>query len=90
LVTLRRIVMPQALRVIVPGLNSQYISLAKNSSLAVACGYTDLYSVAETTLNQTGRAVEVVLLLLGSYLVIDLLISALMNGVNAAVQLRER
>jgi general L-amino acid transport system permease protein len=88
--TLRRIVMPQALRVIVPGLNSQYISLAKNSSLAVACGYTDLYSVAETTLNQTGRAVEVVLLLLGSYLVIDLLISALMNGLNAAVQLKER
>ena len=90
LVTLRRIVMPQALRVIVPGLNSQYISLAKNSSLAVACGYTDLYSVAETTLNQTGRAVEVVLLLLGSYLVLDLLISALMNGLNAAVQWKER
>ncbi|MEN9541711.1 MAG: hypothetical protein RLZZ459_1802, partial [Cyanobacteriota bacterium] len=88
--TLRRIVLPQALRVIVPGLNSQYISLAKNSSLAVACGYTDLYSVAETTLNQTGRAVEVVLILLGSYLVIDLLISALMNGLNSAVQLRER
>jgi general L-amino acid transport system permease protein len=58
--------------------------------LAVACGYTDLYSVAETTLNQTGRAVEVVVLLLGSYLVIDLLISALMNGLNAAVQLKER
>lgn len=89
-VTLRRIVMPQALPVIVPGLNSQYISLAKNSSLAVAVGYTDLYSVAETTLNQTGRAVEVVLLLLGSYLVIDLLISALMNGLNQLVQLRER
>ena len=88
--TLRRIVLPQALRVIVPGLNSQYISLAKNSSLAVACGYTDLYSVAETTLNQTGRAVEVVLILLGAYLVIDLLISALMNGLNSAVQLRER
>ena len=88
--TLRRIVLPQALRVIVPGLNSQYISLAKNSSLAVACGYTDLYSVAETTLNQTGRAVEVVLILLGAYLVIDLLISALMNGLNRLVQLRER
>ena len=88
--TLRRIVLPQALRVIVPGLNSQYISLAKNSSLAVACGYTDLYSVAETTLNQTGRAVEVVLILLGSYLVIDLLISALMNGVNSWVQIKER
>jgi general L-amino acid transport system permease protein len=90
LLTLRRIVMPQALRVIVPGLNSQYISLAKNSSLAVACGFTDLYSVSETTLNQTGRAVEVMLILLGSYLVIDLVISALMNGLNGLVQLRER
>ena len=90
LVTLRRIVMPQALRVIVPGLNSQYISLAKNSSLAVACGFTDLYSVSETTLNQTGRAVEVMLILLGSYLVIDLVISALMNGLNGLVQLKER
>jgi len=88
--TLLRVVLPQSLRVIVPGLNSQYISLAKNSSLAVACGYTDLYSVAETTLNQTGRAVEVVLILLGAYLVIDLLISALMKGVNRLVQLKER
>jgi general L-amino acid transport system permease protein len=53
-------------------------------------GYTDLYSVAETTLNQTGRAVEVVLLLLGAYLAIDLLISLLMNGLNQLVQIRER
>ena len=90
LLTLRRIVLPQALRVIVPGLNSQYISLAKNSSLAVACGFTDLYSVSETTLNQTGRAVEVMLILLGAYLVIDLVISALMNGLNGLVQLKER
>ena len=90
LLTLRRIVLPQALRVIVPGLNSQYISLAKKSSLAVACGFTDLYSVSETTLNQTGRAIEVMLILLGSYLVIDLVISALMNGLNGLVQLRER
>jgi len=88
--TLRHIVLPQSLRVIVPGLNTQYISLAKNSSLAVAVGYTDLYSVAETTLNQTGRAVEVVLLLLGAYLVIDLVISALMNGLNHLVQIKER
>jgi general L-amino acid transport system permease protein len=90
LLTLRQIVLPQALRVIVPGLNTQYISLAKNSSLAVACGFTDLYSVSETTLNQTGRAIEVMLILLGSYLVIDLVISALMNGINGLVQLRER
>jgi general L-amino acid transport system permease protein len=88
--TMRQVVLPQALRVIVPGLNTQYISLAKNSSLAVAVGYTDLYSVAETTLNQTGRAVEVILLLLGSYLVLDLIISMLMNGLNRLVQIRER
>ncbi|WP_216904664.1 ABC transporter permease subunit [Synechococcus sp. CCY 9618] len=90
LATLRWIVLPQALRVIVPGLNTQYISLAKNSSLAVAVGYTDLYSVAETTLNQTGRAVEVYLILLGAYLGLDLLISLLMNGLNRFVQIRER
>lgn len=88
--SMRSVVLPQALRVIVPGLNSQYISLAKNSSLAVAVGYVDLYSVSETTLNQTGRALEVFLLLLGSYLIIDLLISAVMNGVNQLVQIRER
>jgi general L-amino acid transport system permease protein len=90
LASLRHVVLPQALRVIVPGLNSQYISLAKNSSLAVAVGYSDLYAVAETTLNQTGRAVEVVILLLAAYLALDLLISALMNGLNAVVQIRER
>jgi general L-amino acid transport system permease protein len=88
--TLRQVVLPQALRVIVPGLNTQYISLAKNSSLAVAVGFTDLYSVAETTLNQTGRAVEVVLFLLGAYLVIDLFISLVMNSLNRLVQIRER
>jgi general L-amino acid transport system permease protein len=76
--------------VIVPGLNTQYISLAKNSSLAVAVGYADLYAVAETTLNQTGRAVEVVILLLGTYLVLDLLISALMNTLNQFVRIKER
>jgi general L-amino acid transport system permease protein len=88
--TLRRIVLPQSLRVILPGLNTQYISLAKNSSLAVAVGYSDLYSVAETTLNQTGRAVEVILVLLAAYLTLNLLISALMNGLNHLVQIRER
>ena len=90
LASLRHVVLPQALRVIVPGLNTQYISLAKNSSLAVAVGYADLYAVAETTLNQTGRAVEVVILLLAAYLVLDLLISAVMNGLNQLVQIRER
>ncbi|EDY37546.1 ABC-type permease for basic amino acids and glutamine [Cyanobium sp. PCC 7001] len=90
LASVRHVVLPQALRVIVPGLNTQYISLAKNSSLAVAVGYPDLYAVAETTLNQTGRAVEMVILLLAAYLVLDLLISAVMNGLNRLVQIRER
>ncbi len=88
--SMRWVILPQALRVIVPGLNSQYISLAKNSSLAVAVGYADFYSVAETTLNQTGRAMEVFLLLLGVYLILDLIISTLMNGLNRLVQIRER
>jgi general L-amino acid transport system permease protein len=90
LTSIRHVIIPQALPVIVPGLNTQYISLAKNSSLAVAVGYADLYSVAETTLNQTGRAVEVIILLLGSYLVLDLLISALMNWLNQLVRIQER
>jgi general L-amino acid transport system permease protein len=90
LLTLRKVVLPQALKVIVPGLNSQYISLAKNSSLAVAIGYPDLYAVAETTLNQTGRGIEVFLLLLVVYLGLDLLISALMNGLDRMVQVRDR
>jgi len=83
-------VLPQALRVIVPGLNSQYISLAKNSSLAVAIGYPDLYAVAETTLNQTGRGIEVFLLLLVVYLMLDLVISVVMNAIDRLVRLQER
>ena len=88
--TLRHIVLPQALRVIVPALTNQYIGLAKASSLALACGFSDLYAVAETTLNQTGRAVEVFLVLLSAYLSIDLAISLVMNGLNRLVQVRER
>ena len=87
---LRLVVLPQALRVIIPGLNSQYISLAKNSSLAVAIGYPDLYAVAETTLNQTGRGIEVFLLLLLIYLMLDLVISVVMNAVDRLVRLQER
>ena len=90
LATLRLVVLPQALRVIVPGLNSQYISLAKNSSLAVAIGYPDLYAVAETTLNQTGRGIEVFLVLMAVYLGLDLCISLLMNGVERLVHLKDR
>jgi len=90
LAILRQVVLPQALRVIVPGLNSQYISLAKNSSLAVAIGYPDLYAVAETTLNQTGRGIEVFLILLTVYLGLDLGISLVMNRIAHLVRIQER
>jgi general L-amino acid transport system permease protein len=88
--SMRLVVLPQALRVIIPSLNSQYINLTKNSSLALAIGYPDIFSTSQTILNQTGRAVEVILIILLTYLVVDLLISVLMNQLNNLVQLRER
>lgn len=84
------IVLPQALRAILPPLANQYLNLAKNSSLAIAIGYPDLYAVASTTFNQTGRAVEVMALICATYLTISLLISLLMNLYNRSVQLVER
>lgn len=86
----RRVVLPQALRVIVPPLTSQYLNLAKNSSLAIAIGFPDLYAVSYTTVNQTGRAVEVFLIIAGTYLTISLTISLLMNLYNRTVQIKER
>ena len=71
--TLRHVVLPQALRVSVPPLTSQYLNLIKNSSLAVAIGYPDLVSIANTTLNQTGRAVECIALIMLIYLGLSLL-----------------
>ena len=71
--TLRLVVIPQALRVIIPPLTNQYLNLTKNSSLAVAIGYPDLVSVfAGTVLNQTGQAVEVILITMGVYLTLSL------------------
>ena len=64
--TMRKIVLPQALRVIIPSLTSQYVNIAKNSSLAIAIGYTDIYRIASTTINQTGRPVNVILIIMGS------------------------
>jgi general L-amino acid transport system permease protein len=87
---MQKVILPQALRVIIPPLTSQYLNLAKNSSLAVAIGYPDLYFVASTTSNQTGRAVEAILLIMVTYLTISLLISLLMNLYNRTVQLKER
>lgn len=88
--TLRLVVLPQALRVIVPPLTSQYLNLTKNSSLALAIGYPDLVSIANTTLNQTGQAVEGVAMIMGTYLAFSLAISAFMNWYNKRIALVER
>jgi general L-amino acid transport system permease protein len=89
--TLRLIVIPQALRVIVPPLTSQFLNLTKNSSLAVAIAYPDLVSVfMGTVLNQTGQAVEVIAITMAVYLVISLGISLLMNWYNRSVAMVER
>jgi general L-amino acid transport system permease protein len=89
--TTRLIVIPQALRVIVPPLTSQYLNLTKNSSLAVVIGYPDLVSVfSGTVLNQTGQAVEVIAITMAVYLTISLIISLFMNWYNRRVRLVER
>ncbi|WDR03601.1 amino acid ABC transporter permease [Devosia algicola] len=88
---LRLVVIPQAMRVIIPPLTSQYLNLTKNSSLAAAIGYPELVSVfMGTTLNQTGRAIEVVFVTMMVYLTLSLLTSAFMNWYNARVALVER
>ncbi len=87
---MRLVVFPQALRVILPSLSSQYINLAKNSSLALAIGYPEIFATAQTTLNQSGRPVEVILLIMGIYLFITLFISLVMNTLNRVVQFKER
>ncbi|MDX3893754.1 ABC transporter permease subunit [Pusillimonas sp.] len=87
---LRLVVLPQALRVIVPPMTSQYLNLTKNSSLAVAIGYPDIVSIANTTLNQTGQAIEGVLIIMAAYLTVSLTISVLMNWYNRRIALVER
>jgi general L-amino acid transport system permease protein len=88
--SMRLVVFPQALRVIIPSLSSQYMNLAKNSSLALAIGYPDIFATSQTTLNQTGRAVEAILLIMVIYLAINLIISVVMNILNSTVQFKER
>lgn len=88
--TMRFVILPQALRVIIPPLTSQYLNLTKNSSLAIAVGYPDVYFVASTTFNQTGKAVEVMILIMLTYLTLSLTISLIMNQFNNAVQIKER
>jgi len=88
--TLRLVVLPQAVRVIVPPMTSEYLSLTKNSSLAVYIGFPDFVSIANTEANQTGQVVEVIAILMAVYLTISLTISVLMNFYNRYVALVER
>ena len=87
---LRLVVIPQALRIIIPPLTSQYLNLTKNSSLAVAIGYPDLVAIGGTILNQTGQAIEIVAIWMVVYLSISLLTSLFMNWFNAKMALMER
>ena len=87
---LQLIIFPQALRVIIPPLTSQYLNLAKNSSLAIAIGYPDLFSIAGTVINQTGATLEVIAIMMLSYLSMSLFTSFLMNIYNSRMRLVER
>lgn len=87
---LRLIVIPQALRVITPPMTNQYLNLTKNSSLAVVIGYPEFASVANTLINQTGHAIEVLLIFMSVYLTLSLITSIAMNQFNARVALKER
>lgn len=88
--SMRLVILPQALRVIIPPLTSQYLNLTKNSSLAVAIGYPDVVSIANTSLNQTGRAVECIAIIMAVYLTTSLTTSAFMNWYNKRAAIRER
>ena len=87
---LRLVILPQALRLIVPPLTNQYLNAIKNSSLAVAIGYPDLVSISNTTLNQTGRAVECIAIVMAVYLTLSLLTASAMNYFNRRAALKER
>lgn len=89
-VTTRKVIIPQAMRIIIPPLTSQYLNLTKNSSLAIAIGFSDLVSVGGTILNQTGHAVEIVAIWMAVYLAISLATSLFMNWFNARMALVER
>jgi general L-amino acid transport system permease protein len=88
--TLRLVILPQALRVIIPPLISQYLNVVKNSTLAGFIGYADLFAVIGTSQNQTGRAIECVIILMGFYLAVSLIISSIMNVYNKRAALVER
>ena len=87
---MRLVLLPQALRLIVPPMTSQYLNITKNSSLAIAIGYPDLVASVNVTINQTGQAIENVLIIMAAYLSVSLSISAFMNWYNKQIALRER
>ncbi|MEA2026385.1 MAG: ABC transporter permease subunit [Chloroflexota bacterium] len=87
---LRLVILPQALRIIIPPLTSQYLNLIKNSSLAFAVGYADVFNVSRTVSELTGQPVAVIIIVMGVYLVISLITSVVMNIYNRAVQIHER
>src|SRR5262249_52498989 len=88
--SLRLVLLPQAMRLIIPPVTNQYLNLIKNSSLAVAVGYPDLVSISNTTLNQTGRAVECITVMMSVYLVLSLVTAGFTNWFNARVAIKER
>jgi general L-amino acid transport system permease protein len=88
--TLRLIIFPQALRVIIPPMTSQYLNLIKNSSLAIAVGYPDVFYLSNTIQNQTGRTVEMISMVMLTYLIFSLVTSVLMNWYNQRIKLVER
>jgi general L-amino acid transport system permease protein len=88
--SMRLVILPQALRVIIPPMTNQFLNLTKNSSLAVAIGYPDVVSIANTSLNQTGRAVECIVIIMAVYLTLSLITSAFMNWFNARAAIKER
>jgi general L-amino acid transport system permease protein len=90
-ITMRLVIIPQALRVIIPPLTSQYLNLTKNSSLAVAIGGAEIVAIfAGTSLNQAGQAIEIIAITMGFYLTVSLLISMFMNWYNRRIALVER
>jgi general L-amino acid transport system permease protein len=89
-ITMKKIILPQALRVIIPPLTSQYLNLTKNSSLAVAIGYQDIVSIGDTVLNQSGRVLEVISIFMVFYLTLSLITSAFMNWYNKKIKLVEQ
>jgi general L-amino acid transport system permease protein len=88
--TMRLVILPQALRVIIPPMTSQYLNLTKNSSLAVAIGYPDVVSIANTTINQNGQALECVVMIMTVYLAINLVTALAMGWYNRRVAIVER